>query len=428
MNMMGFNRFNKKRSNRLFGCLVIMLAAVLCFAGCNAGSGAENGLPEGSSDGASDGAAQTTEETVDTTDQPRHLKIGFIYSSGVGTGDELVTAFEEARDDVQRLLGAETGYMEYVLTQQFRQAVEVFRSEGYNVIVAAHNRYAAICDRMAAEETQGMLYINFGTANATANESALQPAVYEAANICGTVAAFNTSSNKIGIVADNNLFHAYGVADAFSLGVLDVPLQYSQVQVSLAWALSDSQTDTKNAVDSLIADGCDVIFLYQSSTYGISYCESLGVRVMGFADNIEELAPNSHVLGYHLNVSGYIVSRMQKARRDSFDIDHNTDGLKYGMVGMSPLNTAAVREGTQDILQAQYDYITEGKNLIFVGEVKDTAGTVRIDKAVSLTTSGIYDITWLEGHIAGEDNFSPQRSESDLVLSDLTIYIDADEE
>jgi basic membrane lipoprotein Med (substrate-binding protein (PBP1-ABC) superfamily) len=421
MDMMGFWR----KKNRCF-VVTVLSVCVIGLSGCNAGSG-EGDLPGGSDGAFADGGSDTAAETVDTTDMPRELKIGFIYSSGVSAGDELVLQYEEARDDIHRLLGIETGYMEYVLTQQFRQAVEAFRAEGYNVIVAAHNRYAAICDRLAAEETGGMLYICYGTKNASQNESGLQPALYEAANICGTVAAFNTMSNNIGIVADINLFHAYGVADAFSLGVLDVPLQHSQVQTSLAWALSDSRSDTKSAIDSLIAKGCDVIFLYQSSSYGISYCDSLGVRVIGFAENIAELAPNSHVMGYYLNLSSYLVSRAQKARMDSFDADNNADGLKYGLVGMTSLNTDVVREGTQDILQAQYDYVTEGKNLIFSGEVKDTTGRVRIDKAVSLMAEGIYDITWLEEHIVSTENFSRQRAESDLELSNLIIYTDPDE-
>lgn len=420
----------------------LLLAGVVLSTGCNGSGGGDDDEPGGDEPSAvivtdaegqplldesgnpvTEPAATKPPETSETTKDPHapvDIYVGFIYNGSVA-GDTLVTVFEKARGDMERLLGVRTCYIDNVLTQQFQDAVETMRADGVNVIVAASNHFSGVVDKAAKNETGGLVFINLGTDTYSSNEDSLQPAIYEAANICGLAASFNTDSNQIGIVADNNLFHALGVVDAFSLGVQEVPVQNLFVQQHLIWALSDSNSDTKRAIDTLVAEGCDIIFLYQTSEYGIKYCESIGVRVMGMAFNLPELAPTQYLTGYYLNVSSYLVDRIQKARRSSFDADWEFGGLKYGIVGLIQLNADRVKPGTADITAAQYEYIVSGKNKIFVGEVRDKNNTVKIDKGITFNLSQIYKIDWVESHITKEDNFSGARTDDDLIYSDLEI-------
>ncbi|MDR0821396.1 MAG: BMP family ABC transporter substrate-binding protein [Oscillospiraceae bacterium] len=363
-----------------------------------------------------------TESTTTTPDPnaPLYTKVGFIYPDTV-KGDPQAASFEKARKDIEVLLGVETCYMEQVLVQQFPDAVEVLREEGVNVIVAASNHYAAAVDKAAKNETGGIRYIVYGSKNYAANEASLQPSLYQPANVCGTVAAFNTVVNKIGVVADNNLFNANAIVDAFTLGVRDVPVINLAVEINLAWALSDSNTDTKRAIDSLVKAGNDIIFIYQSNEYGIKYCEQIGVKVIAFAPNLPELAPTQYLTGFYLNLNTYIVNCVQKARHDAFDGGLNTDGLKYGLVAMVKLNNEACRAGTADISESQYDFVSNGQNPVFVGEVRDRNNKIQIDKGVTLPSVSIFQIDWLEKTITSVENYSAPRGNADLVFSDLAV-------
>ncbi len=412
----------------------LILVGAIFFTACDSNGGEDETDPD-LSDLGSDIITETdeegntitvvpsdTEETEATTpdpNAPRYTKVGFIYANSAQSDTEIL-AFEQARYDIQRTqLDLDTCYVDNVLVQQFQDAVDALKEAGCDVIVAASAHYVNACELAAKSEEGDVVYISYGGSTTLGNLAAIQPQLYQPANVCGVVAAYNTTNNKVGLVVDNNIYHARGVADAFALGVAELP--NARITLSLKWALSDSYDDTKKSIDKLVADGCDVIFLYQSTEYGIRYCEEKGVKVIGFSQIIPELAPTQYLTGYSLKLNSCILDLVRKKQYGSFRGSYVTEGLQTQMTGMIMLNQAIIKQGTQEISDALFDVVYDGRSKIFTGEIRDNTDTVRVDKGAALTTDQIFKIDWVVKSIMDIENMSGVRNEEDLYYSSLEV-------
>jgi basic membrane lipoprotein Med (substrate-binding protein (PBP1-ABC) superfamily) len=308
--------------------------------------------------------------------------------------------------------------MENVRVLQFEEAVDRWVEAGANVIVAASNTFNSAVV-LAARKHTDVFFVSFGGIDQSPNLASVQPLLFQAANICGFVAAYNTQSNKIGIVIDNNMYNAYGVANAFALGVRE--LQHAQVEVSLNWALSAHHDDTRRAVLDHIDNGKDIIFVYQADEYAIRLCEELGVNVMAFAFNLPELAPEHYLTGMYLNINTYLIDKVRKymyGNTSAFG-ELMQRGLLHGMVEMIGFEESRVKAGTREIADALRETIMDGRSAVFGGEIRDRSGDIRVEKGSSLYISQAFTIRWLTNIIETEKNFSEPLTE--IILSDFTI-------
>ena len=351
---------------------------------------------------------------------PLDLKVGFVYAGEVGS-DSLVAFFENARFEVERTLGVKTGYIQGVLLQQFDDAVEKLVENGYDIIVAASNHYNAAC-LMASKKHTNTYFISFGGSDQSINLCSIQPLLYQPANVCGLVAAYNTVTNKIGMVVDNNLYNAYAVADAFALGVRELP--NAQIELGINWALSNFYSDTRMAVDDLVNNGYDVIFIYQSDSYGIRRCEELGVKVIGMAYNIPEIAPNNYLTGMYMNFNTFIIDKVRNIQYGSINKFGNLArrGLSQGTTGMVRLNEEICKTGTKTLADTLLQYVSEEKSPVFGGEIRDTNDNIRVKKGASLSPGELFSIRWLVSNITREQNLSQPLIEDDLYFSDLKLW------
>ncbi|MCL2697040.1 MAG: BMP family ABC transporter substrate-binding protein [Oscillospiraceae bacterium] len=356
-----------------------------------------------------------TEEEVNP--YPLDTKVGFIYGGQVG-GDPMTAVFEVARNQLERTLGAETCYMENVRVLQFEEAVDRMAEAGANVIVAASNTFNSAVV-LAARKYTDVYFVSFGGTDQSPNLASVQPLLFQAANVCGFTAAFNTYTNRVGMVIDNNMYNAHGIANAFALGVRE--LQHAQVDVSINWALSAHHDDTRAAINDLINQGCDIIFVYQSDEYGIKLCEQLGVGVMGFAYNLPELAPEHYITGMYLNLNTYLIDKTRNYMYGNVGVfgDLTQRGLLHGMVEMIGFEDDRVKPGTRDLANELRAIIMDERSAVFGGEIRDRAGAIRVEKGSSLYISQVFTMRWLTNIIDTEKNFSEPLT--DIVLSDFVI-------
>ncbi|MDR2532222.1 MAG: BMP family ABC transporter substrate-binding protein [Oscillospiraceae bacterium] len=355
------------------------------------------------------------EEEIDP--YPLDTTVGFIYDGLVGS-NQLIATFEHSRSELERVLAAETCYIENVRLEQFDEAVEKLIDAGCDVIVAASSHFNSRVV-MLAREYIDILFISFGGHDQAPNLASIQPLLFQAAYINGFVAAYNTYTNKIGMVIDNNMYNAYGVANAFALGARE--LQHSQIELSLNWALSTHFDDTRRAIDDLRAQGCDIIFIYQSEEYGIRRCVELDLNVMGFAWNMPELAPDNYLTGMYINFNTYMIDKVRKymyGNTVAFG-DLTRRGLIHGTVEMIELHDSILRAGTRDLADALREMVMDGRSVVFGGEIRDRNDVIRVEKGTYMQVGQVFTINWLANNITEEKNFSEPITEpnySDLII------------
>ena len=348
---------------------------------------------------------------------PLDTKVGFIYNSEVGT-NPLNAIFEIGRDQLERTLGAETCYMENVRLTQFEEAAERLIANGCDVIVAASSVFNSAVVLTARKYTD-VYFISFGGSDQAPNLASIQPLLYQAANVSGLIAAYNTNSNQIGIVADSGMYNAYGVANAFALGVRE--LNYSQIDLHLNWALSVNFHDTRAAVLDLVEQGCDIIFVYQSEDFATWLCEELGVTVIGFGYNVPDIAPENYLTGIYMNLNSFLIDKVRNymyGNTAAFG-DHVRRGLHHGTVSWLGINNNIALQGSWEIAELLTEQIKDERSTIFGGEIRDRDNVVRVEKGTVMMVQQIFTIKWLASNIVTEKNFSEPQTE--LVYSDFTI-------
>ncbi len=342
-------------------------------------------------------------------------KVGFVYSGYVADG-ATNGAFEVARAQIGRSLGLETCYVENVLVSQFPEAVSTLKDDGCNIIVSCSPKYASSAFRENKNSTD-TYFISFGVAETGAHLDSFGGELYQTANVCGLAAAHNTKSNTIGVIADPGEYNVYGVIDGFALGVAE--LMSAKADIRVNWAWSNSKSEIEEAVDDLIAQGCDVIMSYMETDYPVRYCANKNVKVIANCYNMPEIAPDNYISGYFFNFSTHLVDVIRSIVNDNFNPDGYSGDVASGMVRLVNFNENS-EKGTGDICKTLYDYIKAGNAKVFTGEIKDTDGQVMVEKGQSMTFENIQKINWLVQSVRKTGSFT--EITDNPVGSDFSIH------
>ncbi|MCH5199820.1 MAG: BMP family ABC transporter substrate-binding protein [Oscillospiraceae bacterium] len=403
--------------------LSLILAGCMLLTACSGGDG--------------DGETTSTEPSVTVTDkdgnpvtddegnvvtsiislipEEKELNVGFIYP-GVAGGDAVSQIFESARVQAERVLNANTFYIENVLVSQFEDATAALVSYGCNVIIAASSRYAnAVYDEARANSK--VYFISVGGVKNSFNLACFQGEMYKAAYVCGMAAAYNSNSNILGVVADPAILSCYNIVDAYILGAKELTESATDVRLNYAWGNNDEEN--RQAIDDLIAQGCDVIFTASYSTFAVEYCEQRGVKVIGMAYNTPELAPENYLTGCFYNVTIFIVDMLRTVRYETSQSVTYLGGIDEGAVRLVDFNENC-KAGTVEICDALYQLCAAGKAVIFNGEIKDNLGNVKVEKGAILKSGEILSVDWLEESVTEVKDFCSPVVEP--LQSDLSIH------
>lgn len=415
--------------------LSFLLAGCLFMTGCSGGSDEE---PETTTDGNTyvtvtdeEGNPVTDEEgsvvtsVIPAEPEELELRVGFIYPGKVDEETDAATEyFEDARAEIERVLNAKTCYIEDVLVGQFEAATAALVQKGCNVIVSTSDRYAHAAHEEAAANPK-VQFVSFGGTTPLGNLACFQGETYKGSFVCGLAAAYNSENNILGVVADPAVLSVYNLIDGYIEGAKNLTGDDTDVRVNWAWGNRDSET--KEAIDNLVSQGCDVIFAATYSRFAIQYCELLGVKVIGMSYNTPELAPNNYLTGTFCNVRLFLIDTLRALRYDTDRVNLYLGGIKEGAVRVVAVSDKA-KEGTKDICDTLYNLCAEGNAEIFKGELKDSAGNVAVEKGVTLDSNQIMSIDWLEKSVTSELYYcQPQLNpvESDLIIHESSTWTDA---
>ena len=333
------------------------------------------------------------ETAVVKEDTPVVHKVGFIYRETIK--DSVHNAiWESARVQVERNLGVETCYVENVLVVNFREAVDLLVDDGATVIVSTSDSFAKSLETVSMHY-RDINFISFGGESTRINLTTFSPLLYQPANVNGLVAALNSRTGSVGVVADSRMFNCAGIINAYIEGArLGFGPHFS---VYVNYAMSGNKEDIERAIDDLVSKGNDTIMLYLSTDYGIKYCEEIGVRVIAYSPNLPELAPNTYMTGFFFNVDSYITEQVRFIQNESL-LPSNTRGdMASGHVRPIQLNPneQIVSYETKSLADVLY-LAVKNNDGVFKGEIVDNQGQVQVRHGVTLTYREVFKIEWLD--------------------------------
>lgn len=372
-----------------------------CFAGCS------------DSEGSSQSAAETSEAGTSEAEEKETVKVGYIF---MGDCDKPGSTMES---NEQRLAAAMhtdvlSCYIDNVTITDFPQAVDKLVDSGCTYIVSANSRYTNILTETAGKN-MNVNFISYGARVRTVNVYAYTDHMYEGAYAAGMAAAYNSASEKIGIVADPHMIYTTAVINAAALGT---QLVYSDAALYTAFASESGEIHS--AVDALKAKGCDVIISYTESSETVEYCERQGIKVIGNHDYSGSAdSYNNLLMYYYPNHSSFYLAQFKQMALETWEPDAYVGTVANGVVAVSAAQSCA-KDGTQDIIDALLPKLATGEGYIFSGELKNTAGNIIVQQSKALEPAEIYAMDW---YVLGVDNsldtFIQQKTE--LKINDFEI-------
>ncbi len=373
----------KKRMLKSIAAILALTTAMLTFTACSGDSSSSAGTAEG-----------TGEATAETAEAEPAAKIGYIYNGSVD-GKSFSSDCNRQRISAQQYSNIESEYIENVNVGDFEKAVRMLVEDGCTHIVSGSPVFAHSMNPVS-QQYMNINFIDYGSSMRSVNIYAYTEAIYQAAYIAGMTAAYNSDSEKIGMVVDPAMLYTVQVVDAAALGTQIV---YSTAQLVTATAHADGEI--RNAVDALAAQGCEVIISYTASGETVEYCNRKGIKVVGNLDYTENAADYENMLMYfYSSRDSFYLSQYKAMQLDAWQPESYMGTLGNGVVCVSDALPAA-KDGTQDIMSELVPKVASGAAYIFAGQLKDINGSIKQRDDAMMSTSDILNLSW---YVEGVDN------------------------
>jgi basic membrane protein A len=381
--------------------VVLALAMALVFALTGCGDKTQTQEPVATEKPAeapaTDDATPVEEPVEEPVAEGPALKAGFIY---IGPADDggFSTSHDNGRKYLEEQLGIETVYMELVPEgAEAESVIDNMVDQGCNMIFGCSYGYIDYMEAKAAEYPDVIFAHCSGWKSNGTNFINYFGRMYQARFLSGLVAGLTTETNKIGYVAAFGIPEVNRGLDAFALGV---QAANPEATVEVVWT-GDwvDATIAKEAANSLIAKGCDVIAQHQDATSPQTAAEEAGVFSVGYHTDQSFAAPNANVASAVWNWGPYYVNLVQSVIDGSFAGENYWGPMSDGVVDI--VLTANAPEGAQVLVDEYKAKLLSGSWDVFTGPITDNQGNVIVAEGASLTDEELLSIMWLNANVIG---------------------------
>lgn len=364
--------------------LLALCMTIGCLSACNGDKNTDSG----------EGTAEATSEA----EQEEIIKVGYIFNGDCSL-DSYSAQANRQRLGISAYTKVESCYIDNVSITDFPAAVDALVADGCTYIISGSWLYNNAVSNVAGKN-MNINFVSHGARIRTVNVYAYTEQVYEGAYVAGMAAAFNSKTEKIGIVVDPDMLYSKPVINAAALGT---QLVFENAQTVVAFA--SSTNEIHKAADALVAQNCDVIISYTESAETVDYCNSKGIKVIGCLDYSENASDYENMIMYfHVDHDSFYLAQSKLIQLGTWEPQAYVGDLSNGVVCVSDALEAAA-DGTQHIIDKLVPKIASGEAYIFSGELKNTADNVMVQRGSKLEPAEIYAMEWYVRGVQTLDSF-----------------------
>lgn len=327
-------------------------------------------------------------------------KVAFIYVGPVGDAG-WTFQWDQARKYLeQHVAGAQTAYVESVAETADAARVENdFIAKGFAVIFATAFGYQNFTADVAKQHPN-VTFVGIGPAIKLApNVSTVYGKLWEGRYLTGIVAGKMTKTNVIGFVAAHPITTVVAGVNAFALGVQSVN-PAAKVKVVWTGTWYDPPKE-KQAAQSLLDAGADVIAQHQDTPSALSAASEAGKWGVGSESNMQRFAPKAYLTGTTWTWGPLVEKIVKASLTHTWRSQDYYGNLKDGVVGLGPINTV-VSSAVQAQVTAKKQAIESGSFQIFAGPLRDQTGKVRVEAGHAMSLQEILGFDWLVQGVQGK--------------------------
>ncbi len=331
-------------------------------------------------------------------EEAKKLKAGFVYVGPVGDAG-WTKSHDEGRQGMETLEFMEPStYVESVPegAEAARVITELVES-GCNIVFTTSFGYMDPTMEVAAKYPDAV-FLHATGYKKSENFTNYMGKMYQAKYLSGIVAGKMTTTNKIGYVAPFPIPEVVRLVNAFTIGAKSVN---PDITVQVLWTYSwFDPVHEKEAANTMIADGCDIITQGADSAGPQEAAEAAGIYSIGYDSDMSMFAPNAHLTApvWHWDV--YYKDVAQKVYDGTWTNEPIWWDMSTGIVDLAPYNEIVPQE-VRDLVQSEKEKMLEN-DMIFAGPLKDNNGVLRVKEGEKLTDEEKLSIQWFVEGVKGK--------------------------
>ena len=327
------------------------------------------------------------------------IKAAWIYVGPHNDGG-WSQAHDQGRLYVQKKLGAKviTTYKENVPEgPQAAQVIDSLVRDGNKIIFATSFGYM---DAMAAAAKK---YPNVYFEHATGFKSAKNFANYfgaaeDAIYLSGMAAGAATKNGVVGYIVPFPIPEIIRHLNGFALGV---QATRPGAKIKIVWTKSwFNPAKEKQAAESLVAAGVDVIGQNVDSPSAGQYAQSKGIPWVGHGSYALKFAPTSWLTAGLYDWGLYYLKRVNAAANGTWKTGSYWGSMADGFTFLAPYGPK-VSAKTKALIASRRAAIISGKFYEFQGPLYDQSGKLRVPKGKRMTLPEILSVNWLVKGVIG---------------------------
>jgi len=221
---------------------------------------------------------------------------------------------------------------------------------------------------------------------------------WQTSYLTGIAAGKMTKSNHLGYVGAFPIPEVIYSINAFALGAQSVnPDATVDVLWSNTWF---DPTTERQAAESLLDKGVDVLGAYQDSPASLQAAAEKGVYGVGNDSDMGRYAPDNYITNNTWNWGPYYVKVVQSVMDGTWKSESYMGDLADGLVNLAPFGSS-VPQDVKDLVEQTKSKLLDGSLEVFTGPIYDNAGKLRVTEGEKMTLDQILAQNWLVKGING---------------------------
>jgi basic membrane protein A len=304
------------------------------------------------------------------------LKVGFVYVSPVGDAG-WTSQHDAARREMEKALDGKvvTKYVENVPEgADAERVIRELAQSGYQLIFTTSFGYMNPTIKVAKQFPK--TYFEHATGYKTDKNVGIYNArFYEGRYLAGIVAGRMTKSNVAGYVAAFPIPEVVMGINAFTRGMRSVnPNAVTKVVWVNTWYDPGRE---REAADTLISQGADVLTNHTDSTAVVQDAEAKKVYAIAYHSDMSKYGPHAQLTAVTHQWGAYYTKEVQSAIDGKWRPGSIWGGIKEGMIKMGPFNPVVPKD-VQNLVNRTATEIASGKFHPFTGPLSDNESHQRL--------------------------------------------------
>lgn len=333
-------------------------------------------------------------------------KVGFITLGDVGDPGWNSSHYNGMKTACDQL-GIELVYRDNVAENsgECPKAVEELARENVGMIFLNSYGYAAEIYDLVRKKYPDIAFVSQSGETTARNLTTYFAKMYQGRYLAGMVAGMRTKSNVVGYVAAIPNCEVCRGINSFTLGVQRVK---PKARVVVAWTnYWEDPPREKELTRRLIKEvGADVLTYHQDEKAVAEVAEELGVDFIGYNEFLTGFSDHNLTSVFCKWDVFYSDILRRYLKGELYSLRDNWIGMERGVIGLSPYSPR-VTPVMREVLEIARQKLTNGDEMIFVGEIYDRTGKLRCPAGEFISEEALLStMTWLvKGvEILGENN------------------------